>query len=53
MLAFDNVMARKPGQKKQFKSIKINGAEHCGLLTEEWAVKRVIQEIFEANRISS
>jgi lysophospholipase-3 len=53
MLAFDKEMRQQPGQKEQFKSIKIHGAEHSGLLTEEWAVERVIQEILEANMISS
>ncbi|XP_012699620.2 lecithin-cholesterol acyltransferase-like 1 [Setaria italica] len=53
MLTFDKEMRRQPAQKKQFKSVKIHGAEHCGLITEEWAVKRVVQEFLEANRISS
>ncbi|CAL5079152.1 unnamed protein product [Urochloa decumbens] len=50
MLAFDKEMRQQPGQKNQFKSIKIDGAQHSGILTEEWAVKRVVQEILEANK---
>ncbi|KAL6611260.1 hypothetical protein ACP70R_039188 [Stipagrostis hirtigluma subsp. patula] len=50
MLAFDREMRRQPGQK--FKSIKVQNAEHCALILEEWALKRVIDEILEANRVS-
>nr|CAB3497509.1 unnamed protein product [Digitaria exilis] len=50
MLVFDKHMRQQPGQKNQFKSIKIDGAQHSGIITEEWAVKRVIQEIMEANK---
>jgi lysophospholipase-3 len=53
MLAFDKDMNRQPGQKKQFKSVKIHGAEHGDLVNKEWEVNRVIQEILEANRMSS
>ncbi|KAL6626713.1 hypothetical protein ACP70R_030439 [Stipagrostis hirtigluma subsp. patula] len=53
MLAFDEAMRRQPGQREQFKSIKLHGAEHGTIVTEDWAVKRVIQEILEANQISS
>ncbi|CAL5079149.1 unnamed protein product [Urochloa decumbens] len=50
MLAFDKKMRQQPGQKNQFKSIKIDGAQHSGIITEEWTVKRVIHEILEANK---
>ncbi|CAN6171355.1 unnamed protein product [Urochloa humidicola] len=50
MLAFDKKMMQQPGQKSQFKSIEIDGAPHSGIITEERALKRVIQEILEANK---
>ncbi|CAL5089300.1 unnamed protein product [Urochloa decumbens] len=50
MLAFHKKMSQHPGQKNQFKSIKIDGAQHSGIITEEWTVKRVIHEILEANK---
>ncbi|TVU21963.1 hypothetical protein EJB05_31635 [Eragrostis curvula] len=52
MLAFDEEMRRQPGQRKQYKSIKLPGARHGNILTQEWSLKRVIQEILEANRMS-
>ncbi len=53
MLAFDEEMCRQPGQKGQFKSIKIENASHMGILMDEWALKRVMQEILEVNQDSS
>ena len=46
MLAFDEEMRRQPGQKGRFKSIKLNNASHGSILTDEWALRRVMQEIF-------
>ena len=51
MLAFDEQMRRQPEQNKMFKTIKLRGAKHGRIVTEDWAVKRVMQEILEANRI--
>ncbi|KAL6639197.1 hypothetical protein ACP70R_022927 [Stipagrostis hirtigluma subsp. patula] len=51
MLAFDREMRRQPGQK--FKSIKVRNAEHSALILDEWALKRVIEEILEANQVST
>ncbi|CAO2209029.1 unnamed protein product [Urochloa humidicola] len=51
MLAFDEAMRRHPGQNKMFKTIKLRGAMHGTIVTEEWALKRVMQEILGANRI--
>ncbi|XP_062189813.1 lecithin-cholesterol acyltransferase-like 1 [Phragmites australis] len=51
MLAFDEEMRQQPGQKRQFKSIKLHGAQHGSIVTDEWALKRVVQEILEANQI--
>ncbi|TVU05722.1 hypothetical protein EJB05_48901 [Eragrostis curvula] len=51
MLAFDEEMRRQPGQRKQYKSIKVRGAKHGNFLTEEWSLKLVVQEILEANRV--
>ncbi|CAL5008060.1 unnamed protein product [Urochloa decumbens] len=53
MLAFDEKMRQHPGQRKQFKSIKLDGAQHSNIVTVEWALRRVMQEIHEANWISS
>ncbi|XP_062187822.1 lecithin-cholesterol acyltransferase-like 1 [Phragmites australis] len=53
MLAFDKEMGQQPRQKGQFKSIKLDKAQHGAIVSDEWALKRVIQEILEANRISS
>jgi lysophospholipase-3 len=50
ILAFDREMRGQPGQNKQFKSVKIDKAQHSGLVTDEWAVKQVMQEFLEANR---
>jgi len=51
MLAFDEKMRRQQEQNKLYKSIKLHGAEHGTIVTEDWALKRVMQEILEANRI--
>ena len=51
MLAFDEQMRRQPKQNKLFKTIKLHGARHGTIVTEDWALKRVMQEILEANRI--
>uniref|UniRef100_A0A0E0G1B1 AB hydrolase-1 domain-containing protein n=1 Tax=Oryza nivara TaxID=4536 RepID=A0A0E0G1B1_ORYNI len=53
MLAFDEEMRRQPGQRGQFKSIKVENASHMGILMDEWALKRVMQEILEVNQDSS
>ncbi|CAL5010552.1 unnamed protein product [Urochloa decumbens] len=53
MLAFDEKMRQHPGQRKQFKSIKLDGAQHSNIVTVEWAMRRVMQEMHEANWISS
>ncbi|CAD6239591.1 unnamed protein product [Miscanthus lutarioriparius] len=50
MLAFDEKMRRQPEQNKLYKSIKLHGAEHGTIVREDWALKRVMQEILEANR---
>nr|CAB3476311.1 unnamed protein product [Digitaria exilis] len=51
MLAFDDKMRRETKQNRVYKSIKIHGARHGTIITEDWALKRVMQEILEANRI--
>ncbi|CAO2185594.1 unnamed protein product [Urochloa humidicola] len=51
MLAFDEAMRGQPGQNKMFKTIKLRGAKHGTIVTEDWALKRVMQEILEANRV--
>jgi len=51
MLAFDEQMRQQPEQNKLFKTIKLRGADHGTIVTEDWALKRVMQEILEANRI--
>jgi len=51
MLAFDEKMRRQPEQNKLYKSIKLHGAEHGTIVTEDWALERVMQEILEASRI--
>lgn len=51
MLAFDEEMRRQTGQNGQFKSIKLDKAGHGSILTDEWSLQRVMQEILEANRI--
>jgi len=51
MLAFDEQMRQQPEQNKLFKTIKLHGAKHGTIVTEDWALKRVMQEILEANRI--
>ncbi|CAL4958083.1 unnamed protein product [Urochloa decumbens] len=51
MLAFDEQMRQHPGQSKLFKTIKLRGAKHGMILTEDWALKRVMHEILQANRI--
>ena len=35
ILAFDREMRGQPGQNKQFKSVKIDKAQHSGLVTDE------------------
>jgi len=51
MLAFDEPMRRQPEQNKMFKTIKLRGAMHGKIVTEDWSLKHVMQEILEANRI--
>nr|CAB3472244.1 unnamed protein product [Digitaria exilis] len=51
MLAFDGKMRRETEQNRVYKSIKIRGARHGTIITEDWALKRVMQEILEASRI--
>ncbi|KAL6848201.1 hypothetical protein ACP4OV_022329 [Aristida adscensionis] len=53
MLEFDDEMRRQPEQRRQYKSVKLAGAKHGSIVTLDWAVKRVIDEILEANRVSS
>lgn len=53
MMAFDEEMRRQTGLNGQFKSIKLDKAGHGSILTDEGALNRVMQEILEANRISS
>ncbi|NP_001146423.1 Lecithin-cholesterol acyltransferase-like 1 [Zea mays] len=50
MLAFDEKMRRQPEQNKVYKSIKIRGAQHGTIVTDDTALKRVMHEILEANR---
>lgn len=50
MLAFDEKMRQHPGQNKLFKSIMLRGAKHGSIVTDDWSLKRVIEEILEANR---
>jgi len=49
VLAFEKEMGRQPGQRKQFRSIKINKAQHSTIVTDDFALDRVIQEFFEVN----
>ncbi|TVU39406.1 hypothetical protein EJB05_12823, partial [Eragrostis curvula] len=51
MTAFEEDMCRQPRQKKQFKSVKIPKVGHREILTDELAVKKVVEEILEANRL--
>ncbi|OEL31749.1 Lecithin-cholesterol acyltransferase-like 1 [Dichanthelium oligosanthes] len=53
VLAFDKEMCQQPGQKNQFKSIKIDKAQHSTIVTDDFALQRVIQEIIEVNKVSS
>ncbi|KAL6639387.1 hypothetical protein ACP70R_023117 [Stipagrostis hirtigluma subsp. patula] len=52
MLDFDQKMYQRSGKENLFKSIKLDGVQHTKIVMEEWALKRVIQEIIEANQIS-
>ncbi|PAN32200.1 hypothetical protein PAHAL_5G470700 [Panicum hallii] len=52
MLAFDEQMRQQNEQNKLFKSIRLEGARHSTIVTDDWALKRIMQEILEANRIS-
>ncbi|KAF8780756.1 hypothetical protein HU200_001186 [Digitaria exilis] len=48
MVAFDEKMRRQMEQSGVFyKSIKIPGARHGTVITEDWALKRVMQEILK------
>ncbi|TVU22416.1 hypothetical protein EJB05_32110, partial [Eragrostis curvula] len=51
MLAFDDDMRREPAQRKLYKSVKVHGVQHSNIVTQEWSLKLVIQEILEANRL--
>ncbi|TVU11040.1 hypothetical protein EJB05_44602, partial [Eragrostis curvula] len=51
MTAFEADMCRQPQQKQQFKSVKIPKVGHTELLTDARAVKKVVEEILEANRL--
>uniref|UniRef100_A0A0D9XJR5 BTB domain-containing protein n=1 Tax=Leersia perrieri TaxID=77586 RepID=A0A0D9XJR5_9ORYZ len=53
MLAFNKEMRQQLGQKGQFKLIKLDKAGHTSILTYEWALQRIIQEILEVNQNSS
>jgi lysophospholipase-3 len=50
VLAFDKEMGRQPGQRKQFRSIKISKAQHSTIVTDDFALDRVIREIIEVNQ---
>lgn len=52
VLAFEEEMGRQPGQREQFRSIKINKAQHSSIVTDDFALDNVIQEILEVNRQS-
>jgi lysophospholipase-3 len=45
-------MRQQNEQNKLFKSIRLEGARHSTIVTDDWALKRIMQEILEANRIS-
>jgi pimeloyl-ACP methyl ester carboxylesterase len=49
MSAFEEEMCRHPRQKRQFKSVKIYNAQHSDLVMKDRAIKRVLEEILEAN----
>ncbi|KAL6873817.1 hypothetical protein ACP4OV_013899 [Aristida adscensionis] len=49
MLAFDEMMRRQPGQRRRFKSIKLDKAQHGTIVTDEWSLRIVIQEVLAAN----
>ncbi|CAN6327069.1 unnamed protein product [Urochloa humidicola] len=51
--AFEEEMRRDPWQRAWFKSVVLSGATHGGMLTGGWALKRVMQEIIEANGVVS
>ncbi|WVZ72212.1 hypothetical protein U9M48_020711 [Paspalum notatum var. saurae] len=50
MLAFDKKMRQQPGQNQMYKSILLDGAAHGNIITADWSLKQVVQEILEANR---
>ncbi|CAL4938361.1 unnamed protein product [Urochloa decumbens] len=50
MLAFEEVVGKQPGQKERFKSIKLAKVGHSELVTNEWALKIIMDEIVELNR---
>jgi hypothetical protein len=43
VLAFDKEMGRQPGQRKQFKSIKISKTQHSTIVTDDFVLDRVIR----------
>lgn len=49
VLALNMVVGHDPEQGF-FKAVKIMNATHSGIITDEFALKRVISEILEANR---
>ncbi|CAN6358842.1 unnamed protein product [Urochloa humidicola] len=49
MLAFDEEMRRDQWQRERYTSVMLSGATHGGMLTDGWALKRVVQEIIRAN----
>ncbi|TVU39400.1 hypothetical protein EJB05_12816, partial [Eragrostis curvula] len=51
MTAFEADMCQQPRQKQQFKSVKIPKVGHTELVTDARAVKEVVEEILEANRL--
>ncbi|TVU39392.1 hypothetical protein EJB05_12807, partial [Eragrostis curvula] len=53
MLVFDKEMRRQSSQNNMFKSVKINKAKHATIVTDDFALERVIQEVLEVNQNSS
>ncbi|CAN6301700.1 unnamed protein product [Urochloa humidicola] len=50
MLAFEEKVGKQPGQKERFKSIKLAKVRHSELVTNERALKIIMDEIVEINR---
>uniref|UniRef100_A0A0A8ZGB6 Uncharacterized protein n=1 Tax=Arundo donax TaxID=35708 RepID=A0A0A8ZGB6_ARUDO len=52
VLALDTVIGGDPNQR-YFKSILIPNVTHNGMIADDFALKRVVTEILEANQASS